>query len=83
VTFADSEKGIDVTLDGVNEGIFSTSGPLLVFGRGGKDTVKEGAGLKNRVHRLQSTMADNVQTDLDSHAIQWAGLSAAVESLNA
>jgi len=83
VGFAASGKnGIDVTLDGVNEGVFSTNGPLIVFGQGGKDVVKKGSGLKNPVYLLGSTTADNIETDLDNEALQWAGLKAAMEILN-
>jgi hypothetical protein len=42
-----------------------------------------GPGLKNSVYYLPSPTADNIETDLDSEALQWAGLSAAMEILNA
>ena len=80
---ASGKNGIDVTLDGVNEGVFSTSGPVIVFGQGGKDTVKEASGMKNTVYLLESATADNVETDFDDEAIQWAGFKGAVEILNA
>jgi hypothetical protein len=84
VKFAKSGKsGIAVTLDGVSEGIFSASGPLIIMGQGGKDTFTEGSGLTNAVDLLANPTADNVETDLDDEALQWAGLSAAVEILNA
>ena len=76
------KSGISVTLGGTNEGVFTTSGPLVVFGQGGKDTVKE-SGLKNPLYVLESPTADNVESDLDEEAIKWAGLKAAVEILNA
>ena len=76
------KSGISVTLGGTNEGVFTTSGPLVVFGQGGKDTVRE-SGLKNPLYVLQSPTADNVESDLDQEAIKWAGLKAAVEILNA
>jgi hypothetical protein len=53
------------------------------MGQGGKDVVHEGSGLKNPVDLLESTTADNVGTDLDNEALQWAGLTAAMEILNA
>jgi RHS repeat-associated protein len=59
---ASGNSGIVVTLNGVSEGTYSTSGPLIVFGQGG---------------------TDNVESDLDDQALQWAGLTAAVEILNA
>jgi hypothetical protein len=76
------KSGISVTLGGTNEGVFTTSGPLVVFGQGGKDTVRE-SGLKNPLYVLQSPTVDNVESDLDEEAIKWAGLKAAVEILNA
>ncbi len=76
------KSGISVTLGGTNEGVFTTSGPLIVFGQGGKDTVRE-SGLKDPLYVLQSPTADNVESDLDQEAIKWAGLKAAVEILNA
>jgi PKD domain len=82
VKFAASGKsGIAVTLNGVSEGTYATSGPLIVFGQGGNDTIDEGSGLKNPVDLLQSPTANNLETDLDDEALQWAGLSAAVEIL--
>jgi hypothetical protein len=38
--------------------------------------------MRNQDYLLESSTADNIQTDLDNEAIQWAGLSAAVEILN-
>ena len=83
VSFVASGKNIAVTLNGVSEGVYSTSGPLIVFGQGGKDVVHEGAGLKNSVYLLESPTADSIETDLDNEALQWAGLAAAMEFLNA
>jgi hypothetical protein len=83
ITLTPSGKnGIDVTLDGVNEGVFTTSRPVIVFGQGGKDSVNEASGLKNPVYLLENTTADNVETDFDSEATRWAGLTAAMEVLN-
>ena len=42
IKFAASGKSGDaVTLNGVSEGTYSTSGPLIVFGQGGSDTVSD------------------------------------------
>jgi hypothetical protein len=83
VNFALSGKnGIAVTLDGKSEGTFTTSGPLIVFGQGGSDTIKESSALKNQSFLLPSMNADNIETDLDNEALQWAGLSAALAILN-
>jgi PKD repeat protein len=84
VNFTPSGKGgIAVTLNGASDGVFSTSGPLIVFGQGGTDSVNEGSGLTNPSYLLDGPTADNVEAGLDSEAIQWAALSAAVEILNA
>ncbi len=83
VKFAASGKsGIAVTLNGVSEGTYSASGPLIVFGQGGSDTVSE-SGLSNPDYLIESLSTDNVETDLDDEALKWAGLAAAVEILNA
>jgi VCBS repeat-containing protein len=79
---ASGKSGIAVTLNGVSEGVYSPTGPLIVFGQGGKDVVDEGSGVKNSVYLLESPTAENVETDLDNEALQWAGLTAAVEILN-
>ncbi len=80
---ASGASGISVTLNGASQGTYSTSGPILVFGQGGRDTVKKGAGVKNSLDLLQSPTADNVETDLNDEALKWAGLTAAMEILNA
>ena len=79
VAFAPSGRNVAVTLNGVSEGAFNTAGPLIVFGQGGKDTLTESGGLKNATYLPESPTASNIETDLDNEAIQWAGLSAAVE----
>jgi uncharacterized membrane protein len=82
IGFAASGQNIAVTLNGVAEGTFGTSGPLIVFGQGGKDNYTEGPGVTNTVDLLESATADNVEADLDNEAFQWAGLTAAVDILN-
>ena len=83
VQFAASGKtGIAVTLDGVSEGVYSANGPLIVFGQGGKDAVKEGSGLKNAVDLVETANGDNFETDMDRETLAWAGLAAAVEVLS-
>jgi PKD repeat protein len=82
VGFTASGSQIAVTLNKVAEGTFSTSGPLIVFGQGGADVINVGTGVTNTSYLLETPTADNVETDLDDAAIQWAGLSSAVEILN-
>jgi PKD repeat protein len=78
VNFIAAQGGIAVTVNGVSEGVYSTKGPLVVFGQGGKDVVNKSSGLNNPVYLLESPTASNVKADLDNEAIQWAGLSAAL-----
>jgi PKD repeat protein len=83
VSFAESGKsGIAVTINGTNEGVFTTTGPLIVFTQGAPDTVTEGSGLSNVLDVATTPTADNIESALDNEAIQWAGLTAAVEILN-
>jgi PKD domain len=82
VGFAASGRNIAVTLNGVSEGTFSANGSLIVFGQGGTDVVHEGSGLKNPTYLLESLTTDNIETDLDNEALQWAGLKSALEILN-
>ncbi len=80
---ASGSNSIAVTLNGAAEGTYATSGPLIVFGQGGRDVVRESPALSNPSFLLESSTADNIETDLDNEALQWAGLSAAMEILNA
>jgi hypothetical protein len=83
VSFAESGKsGIAVTINGTDEGVFTTTGPLIVFTQGAPDTITEGSGLSNVLDVATTPTADNIESDLDNEAIQWAGLTAAVEILN-
>jgi hypothetical protein len=66
---ASGKSGIAVTLNGVSEGVFTLSGPLIVFGQGETDFVNEGSGLKNSVYLLASPTADSIEADLDTEAI--------------
>jgi len=56
---------------------------VIVMGQGSTDILNKASGVKNTVDLLESPTADNLETDLDNEAIQWAGLTAAVEILNA
>jgi hypothetical protein len=55
---------------------------VIVFGQGGRDVTSLGSSLKNASYLLESPNADSVETDSDNEALQWAGLSAAMEILN-
>jgi hypothetical protein len=72
-----------VTINGTNEGVYTTAGPVIVFMQGAMDTVTEGSGLSNVLDVATNPTADNIESDLDNEALQWAGLSAAMEILNA
>jgi len=82
VNFSQGKNSIAVTLNGVSEGVFSTSGPLIVFGQGGIDTIGE-AGVTSPTYLIESLNTDNIEADLDQQALQWAGISAAIEILSA
>jgi hypothetical protein len=75
--------GSRVTLDGVDEGVYNTAGPLVVFGQGSQESVSEAPGLKNAMDVLGSPAAANIEAALEEQAIQWAGLSAAINVLSA
>jgi tartrate-resistant acid phosphatase type 5 len=74
---------IAVTINGVSQGTFSANGSLIVFGQGGKDVISKSSALTNPSYLLQSRNANNVETDLDTQALQWAGLTAAMKILDA
>jgi hypothetical protein len=61
----------------------TTSGSVIFFGQGAKDVVNERSELRNRASVLHSPAADSIETDLNDEAIQWAGLTDAVDVLNA
>ena len=82
IKFAKSGKnGIAVTINGVSEGVYSTTGPIVVFEQGGNDAVSE-SGVTNSVDLIESLTTDNIESDPDNEAIQWAGLTAAAEILS-
>jgi hypothetical protein len=83
VNFTSSGKSIGVTLNGASEGTFTANGSLIVFGQGGKDVIHKDSKLTNPSYLLESLTANNIQTDLVNEALQWAGLTAAMEILNA
>ncbi len=39
--------------------------------------------MTNPSYLIESLSTDNIETDLDNEALQWAGLTAAMEILNA
>ena len=39
--------------------------------------------MSNPYYLIENLSTDNVETDLDDEALQWAGLSAAMDILNA
>jgi hypothetical protein len=41
--------------------------------------INETSALKNLSDLLERPTADNIETDLDNEALQWAGLTAALE----
>jgi hypothetical protein len=83
VCLTGSGKGsIAVTLNGCSEGKFSANVPLIVFGQGAENVISE-SGLTNPTYLIENPTTDNIGSDLDHEAIQWAGLAAAIEILGA
>jgi RHS repeat-associated protein len=76
-------SGIAVAVNGVSQGVYHPSGPLIVFGQEGQDLVQEDPALTNPFYLAESPNADNIESSLDNEALQWAGLSAAMEILDA
>ncbi len=75
---AAANGGIAVTIDGVSQGVFNVSGPVIVLGQQGKPSFA----LSTRGSLVETPTVDSLESNLDSEALQWAGLSAATEILN-
>jgi PhoPQ-activated pathogenicity-related protein len=72
--------GIAVTLNGVSQGVFNVTGPVILLGQ---QPTKSPVGLSvNQNPLVQTPTAASLENQLDSEALQWAGLSAATEILN-
>ena len=72
--------GIAVTLNGVSQGVFNVTGPVILLGQ---QPTKPAFGLSTNSNLLvQTPTAASLESQLDSEALQWAGLSAATEILN-
>jgi hypothetical protein len=83
VAFTRSGGRIAVSLNRTSQGTFSASGPLIVFGQGGTDSAQENAQLGNALYALEDPNQDGIEISLLDSAIHAAGLSAALEVLNA
>jgi hypothetical protein len=77
---AATNGGITVTINGVSQGVFNVSGPVIVLGQQGKRPISYG--FSDRVLLVETPTVDSLESNLDSEALQWAGLSAATEILN-
>jgi PhoPQ-activated pathogenicity-related protein len=83
VSFAASGTGgTAVTLNGVSQGTFTTSGPLIVFTGGRTDTVTEGAGVTNSLFVALKPTDFNLEADLQAEVANTAGFNAAMEVLS-
>ncbi len=72
--------GVAVTLNGVSQGVFHVTGPVILLGQ---QPTKSAFGLTSNSNSLvQTPTAASLEDQLDSEALQWAGLSAATEILN-
>jgi hypothetical protein len=58
---------------------------VIVFGQGGRRCRQSGRArwVKNSLDLAESATAEGNEADLDDRSIPWAGLTAAVEILNA
>jgi PhoPQ-activated pathogenicity-related protein len=81
VSFSAAAGGIGVTLNGVSQGVFSVSGPVILLGSSGKTPFSGNLGL-GRAIQVQTPTVDSLESTIDNEALQWAGLSAATEILN-
>ncbi|HEV8067368.1 MAG TPA: PhoPQ-activated protein PqaA family protein [Planctomycetaceae bacterium] len=79
---AAANGGITVTINGVSQGVFNVTGPVIVLGQQGKQPVNQSYGFSNRGLLVETPTVDSLESNLDSEALQWAGLSAATEILN-
>ncbi len=65
---AAANGGIGVTLNGVSQGVFTTTGPLIVFNNGVLDTVTKGPGISAPLYVAQSPNDYSIESDLESEA---------------
>jgi PhoPQ-activated pathogenicity-related protein len=79
---AAANGGIAVTIDGVSQGVFNVSGPVIVLGQQGKQLANQSYGFSNQGLLVETPTVGSLESNLDSEALQWAGLSAATEILN-
>jgi PhoPQ-activated pathogenicity-related protein len=79
---AAANGGIAVTINGVSQGVFNVSGPVIVLGQQGKQLANQSYGFSNQGLLVETPTVDSLESNLDSEALQWAGLSAATEILN-
>jgi hypothetical protein len=61
----------------------SSSGPSAVSASSANASAANGRGVNNTPYPFGSQIRDAIEADVDSEAIQWVGVSAAVEILNA
>jgi hypothetical protein len=75
--------GIAVSLNGVAQGVFNTTGPLIVFGGGGADVVTKDPQLSATVYLAESPTDYNLEADLEAQAraLNSGGMTAAMNIL--
>ena len=70
-----------VTLDGVSQGVFNPTGPVVLLGQ--QQPPKPVLSMNQMTGvSIQTPTTASLESELDSEALQWAGLSAATEILN-
>jgi PhoPQ-activated pathogenicity-related protein len=75
--------GIAVSLNGVAQGVFNTTGPLIVFGGGGADVVTKDPQLSASVYLAESPTDYNLEADLEAQAsaLNAVAVNAAMNTL--
>jgi hypothetical protein len=77
-----SKSGLTTVL-AIPNSVSAPKSPLNVFGHVGDDAATESVTVNEPIYLFENATGDNIQPDLGEEAIEWAGLNAALESLNA
>jgi PKD repeat protein len=83
-SFSAAPGGIAVTLDGVSQGVVNVNGPVILVGQPTKTSFGLNSNQTYNYHNLtvETPTTATLESDEDSEALQWAGLSAATQILN-
>jgi hypothetical protein len=73
---------VSINLNGIDEGDFSTYGPIVVFGQGGHDVIDRSPDVRNPAYLVPNSNGHYPQAAFFNDSLRWAGLQAALEFLN-